>query len=513
MRTPRVRRARQVAGPLAGAALLFLLVSLVHAEEDASIQELKSAIGGLQDQIDVLKDKLQDQALMTNDAPAPGLVLPDGYSLRLGGQYRVMGNKSNFTFHRAGVPGNQKTESFINQRLRTWFNLGQHHETGYGVYMQLEMGHNTWGDDFEFPKTHAANGDEVGVELRRGFLWLRPNKDAIIRVGVQGWHDRFGERPSFDDYLYSVDAYDSMRAVLANSVWDFNVGGVSAEGVFREDWHYRLGAFLLREGNRSFTGEGGTYLTTADLDYEWGSSLLGASVYYLKDHGGYSYGTFGGPGAVYDSGHDVWAGIRGHFEVDRFKPSFFFIYNRGKTDDPDWKHDGWAAKLATEVDTSIGTLVLQALYATGEDNPTTTNSGEFRTIAQSVRDNFGSQGYWSLLGLTSPHGPSDVNDLGLGLQNRGLGLFTLQSSLNHAFTDKVSGTLAAGWLRSAEQNPVSGSSNIGVELLAEVGWVLKPNLNLNVGGAYLFTGDFYRVPGAGNPDALYELFTRLQLEF
>ena len=55
--------------------------------------------------------------------------------------------------------------------------------------------------------------------------------------------------------------------------------------------------------------------------------------------------------------------------------------------------------------------------------------------------------------LTSPHGPSDVNDLGGGLKTE-------------------------------------------------------------FGAAVLFTGDFYRAaPGAPHPDNLWETFTRVQLEF
>ena len=55
---------------------------------------------------------------------------------------------------------------------------------------------------------------------------------------------------------------------------------------------------------------------------------------------------------------------------------------------------------------------------------------EFRTVAQSYRDNFGAQGYWSYTHLTTPNGPDDVNDLGAMAH---AGLFRPEVRYEHAY--------------------------------------------------------------------------------
>ena len=97
----------------------------------------------------------------------------------------------------------------------------------------------------------------------------------------------------------------------------------------------------LRASSTSDSGPGSTstiapraVLFSGDLDREVGSSLFGASAYYLRDRGGYSYGDFGGPPNVggVDRSWDLWLGARGHHTLGRLKPSYFFIWNRGKTE-------------------------------------------------------------------------------------------------------------------------------------------------------------------------------------
>jgi len=448
-----------------------------------------------------------------NQVNMPGLSLDD-YGIAIGGQYRAMASFTNFDFHPQSISNDQSALSVLNQRLRTWVNFHDREDSDHGAYLQVEIGHTNWGDDGDFPKTHGANGSEVGIELRRGYLWYKPTSNTLFRAGVLDWHDRFGERPSFDDPMWAVDQYDSFKAVLANSIWDFNVGGVTFDGTLEDKWHYGLGAMVLEKSGRTLTGDGSALLYTADLDREIGSALLGGSVYYLKDNGDYSYGEFGGPMDSYDSSWDLWTGFRGHFQIGRVAPSFFLILNTGETNNTDWEHTGWAGKGALDFDTGFGKLSLQALYSSGNDGTSESDSGEFRTIAQSVRDDFGAQGYWSGLGLSSPRGPSDVVDLGVGLQNRGLGLRTVQLGFEKEVSTKTSMYLATGYLQSDEENPVNGEKNIGVELLGELHWVLKKSMGVDLGASYLFTGNFYKsASDALDPDNLYQIYLRYQLEF
>ncbi len=343
-------------------------------------------------------------------------------------------------------------------------------------------------------------------------------RGALVRAGVLPWEDRFGERPTFADPLWGINRVATGGAPLANSDWDFSVSGVTLEVYAGDAWHYALGALLLDRDARAGGGQDGSWLLTVDLDREIGSSLWGASVYYLRDDAGYSYGGFGGPaaasGAAVERSRDLWVGGRAHVEHAGGSTGVFLILNSGEIPALGWSHAGWSAKVATTFPAGRGAVHLQGLYATGDDGADPNRSGEFRTIAQSVRDGLGAQAYWSLVGLTSPRGPSDVNDLGIGLQNGGLGLRTLQAGYEHPVADRWTAYLAAGWLRADAPRPANGSTAIGTELLAEARWGMGAMMALEFGASVLLAGDYFKPDAAALvPAALHQVYSRWQLEF
>ena len=421
---------------------------------------------------------------------------PCGPKIRFGGQYRVMFNASNFGFHDVSITDSQEDRTFFNQRFRTWLTVNPNeHVEGY---LQAEMGHIGWGENYDFPKTYVGPrfpgaDDRVGVELRYGYLGYKNDRIGRWRAGIQPWQDSFGQ-------------------TLASSDWDFSVGGISWATTLG-DADVLFGAFNLFEGNVDELDD--ATLFTWDLDWHLSDDHgFGLSVYYLPDNGDYSYPT----AAAYDSAWDVWLGARVSTLVGRLPINGFAIYNSGQRNElagPDFTHDGVALKLETgPVGFGSGNLRFQTLYSTGDKNPGDNHSEEFRTVAQSARDNFGSQGYWSYLVITSPHGPSDVNDLGVSLQNRGLGLFTVQAMYDYPISRRLSGASVAGWLSADQINPTSGSREVGTELAQLFTLDLGGGLAVDFGAAVLFTGDFYRTaPAAAGPDDIWEAFTRVQLEF
>lgn len=418
----------------------------------------------------------------------------------VGGQYRVMFNSANFGFHPETLSDDQPSQNFFNQRFRTWLTVSPNDEVE--GHIQVQMGHILWGENFEFPGANVAplfpaREDRVGIALRRGYLSYQTDSWGRLRAGIQDWQDSFGQ-------------------TLASSDWDFNVGGLTWARAFPRLGNMDLlfGAFQLFNGD--VTAADSAMLFTWDGDWTGprGNSL-GWSAYYLPDRGGYSYPT----APPYRSAQDVWLGTRGHWLSGPVPLHGFVIYNAGRRDElgeqPAFIHRGWALKGEVgPVALGPGALSFQTLYSTGDRNPDDRRSGEFRTVAQSTRDNFGAQGYWSYLAITSPHGPSDVNDLGVSLQNRGLGLFTVQTKYEYPLFPRLAGVLAVGWLRSDAPNPVSGTSEIGTELANTFTYDFGGGLNLDFGAAVLFTGDFYKPsPAAPRPDDLWMAFSRLQLEF
>lgn len=422
-----------------------------------------------------------------------------GTPVGIGGQYRVMFNAANFSFHSPAITDSQRSQTFFNQRFRTWLTVTPNeHVQGY---LQVQMGHNLWGDQFEFVKTDVAPlfpvGTRVGIALRRGYLAYRTEDLGELRVGVQDWQDSFGQ-------------------TLASSDWDFNVGGLSWARTFPSlgNVNMLLGLFALSEGDVALADD--ALLLTLDL--EWHSDedhALGLAAYFLPDSGNYSYPT----APPYDSAWDAWLGVRARGTAGRIPLGAFFLYNPGQRKEltglPRYNHHGFAAKLESgPLTIGPGKWSTQILYSSGKSRPAQTHSHEFRTIAQSVRDNFGAQGYWSYLVLTSPHGPSDVDDLGVSLQNRGLGLFTVQTKYDYPIAGRLSGAIAVGWLRSASQNPANGATGMGTELANMFLYDFGGGLKADFGVGVFFPGDFYRPSAeADRPDTLYEAFARVQLEF
>jgi hypothetical protein len=244
-------------------------------------------------------------------------------------------------------------------------------------------------------------------------------------------------------------------------------------------------------------------------------SSVGASFYYLADDGEYSYPT----AAPYRSAWDLWFGVRAKTEVDCVPLNAFAIFNAGQRDgevgEPFFRHQGWAGKAeAGPVQFGPGKWSAQILASSGSDHPGEGDSDEFRTVAQTYRDNFGAQGYWGYLYIAAPNGPSDVKDLGVNLQDRGLGLFTVQTKYEYPICEKLSAIDAAGWLTALNANPTGGGKQIGTELAHMFTCDFGGGLKWDLGAALLFTGDFYRAtPTSPKPVDLWMGFSRIQLEF
>ena len=412
--------------------------------------------------------------------------------VEIGGQYRLMGDASNFDFDALSISDDQPSETFFNQRFRTWLTVRPNDQvTGF---LEVEMGHIGWGSNYDFPKTYAGprfpasidpNGDRVGIELRRGYLEYQNESEGALRAGIQGWQDSFSQ-------------------TLASADWDFNVGGLNAVQQ-TDNARLQFGLFQLVEGDIQAADD--SLLLTNDFDWQLSDEeFVGVSAYYVNDRGDYSYPV----DVPYDSSWDVWLGTRAKVVLFGGLPAnAFVIFNLGERDDvgaaPNFEHDGVACKFEVGgIPVGPGQWFAQGLYS----------YAGFRTIAQSVRDDFGAQGYWSYLSITSPFGPSDVNDLGVSLQNRGLGLATVQSKYEYPILPKLTGYFATGWLRSVSANPVNGSTEMGTEIVKMFTYHFGGGLHADIGTAALFTGDFYKpAPGSPAPSTLYHVFSRVQLEF
>ena len=154
---------------------------------------------------------------------------------------------------------------------------------------------------------------------------------------------------------------------------------------------------------------------------------------------------------------------------------------------------------------------VQVLYSTGDDGKSGTDTDEFQTLEPD------GQGYWSYVGLFTPRGPSDTNNLRASLRNRdqngiGRGLTTIQVKLSYPLRDDLDAYAAAGVFQASADD--GNGKGMGTEALAEGKYMISENLGIEFGGAFAVLGDFYEQIGSeDSPDNLYELYSRLQVEF
>jgi hypothetical protein len=204
--------------------------------------------------------------------------------------------------------------------------------------------------------------------------------------------------------------------------------------------------------------------------------------------------------------------VTGNKNLGKAKLNAFFIYNTGSVDKAEVKHTGYAAKIEFVFDIKSSSVGVQALYSTGDDGKDPAKTDEFRTLQDD------GQGYWSYLGIFTPRGSSDTNNLRASLRNRdkdGLarGLTTVQGFAAFPIVGNLDGYVAAGLFKSTEED-ANGYSDMGTEILAEGKYKISEKLAIEFGGSYAITGDFYKTGGAtAEPENLYLLFSRLQVEF
>jgi len=454
----------------------------------------------------VIPEPLPDETIPAEMVAPVNTAPPFDWSrFRLGGQYRILPNASNFGFHSPVIRDSTPSQFLFLQRMRLW--LTYNPTENVEGYIQMQVGQVPWGAGYDFNKSFTAGGtpvtgDHVGILLRRSWLAVKNDAYGVIRAGILDWHDSFGD-------------------TMASADYDFNMGGIEWKKEFTDHNKLVVKSAMLLLNDKAFNqasvnpGPNSAYLFAWDVDQPIGEKhSVGFSAYYLNDRGGYSYSNVG----PYSSSWDTWFGARAKLGFDRVPISGYILANNGQRDNlgpVNFTHSGWATQLQVgAIEIGPGKLSMQGLYASGGNGNTTGHSGEFRTLAQSYRDNYGAQGYWSYLHLTSPNGPGDISDLGVGLQNRGLGLATTQIKYEYPLAQKLIGITAGGWLRSATVNPHSGSTNMGTELMQQFTYDFGGNMKLDIGTAVLFTGNFYRDGLAGPPPSdLYEAFSRLQLEF
>lgn len=417
------------------------------------------------------------------------VTLIDKLNLKVGLQYRMMYNFSNIPLSGVTTATDTEDYDFFRQRMR--FNIDVQPVENAGGFLQLEY-RGGWGG------SSPANSDPRGVGLtlnafnrleargvRYGYIYYIPKDEIYLAAGIIPVSDQIG------DTLFSAD-------------WDFNVGGITFSSVY-SNLDYRLAYLRLIDGvasaDREVVGENSN-LFIADVNWLIGKKAkVGGHIYYLYASKDVAIEA-GLPGKVSQG----WYSISGSVNLETINLNGFISVNNGDYGTTD--NTGLALKAEAIISLGSPTLKLLAVYSTGDEEGKTSGD-QFRTI-QGI---FGTEGYWAYTHLFTANGPSDVNDLGVGLDNGGRGLTSIQAKIESALSgiDKLTGELSVGWFQASKDN-AAGNDDMGTEVSSMVTYEMAKYLNLQLGFAYAFLGSFYE-SGDQDPDNLYEVFSRFQLQF
>ena len=433
-------------------------------------------------------------------APLPGgdtqVALIDEYKIKIGLQYRVMWNSSNIPL--SGVTSTTETKNYDFFRQRMRFNIDIQPTKKVGGFMQLEY-RGGWGGsspENDDPRDAGGAGDvgDAGLSLnafnrlkargvRYGYIYYTPVEETYLAAGIIPVSDRIG------DVLFSAD-------------WDFNVGGISFNSVAgRAD--YRLAYVRIIDGaassDKAVIGNNGDLFIT-DINYPVAEiAKMGLHIYYL--HASKDIALEAGlPGKVSLG----WYSLSGSVNLEPINLNGFVCLNKGTYGDND--NSGWAIKTEAAIPLGSPTLKIMGVYSTG-DKENKSPKDQFRTI-QGI---FGTEGFWAYSHIFTSSPPSDVNDFGVGLDNEGRGLMSLQAKYETPLIEKLGGEIFAGWFQASAGNS-DGNKDMGTEIGGMLTYEMAKHLNLQFGAAFAFLGDYYKI-NTDNPDNILEVFSRFQLQF
>lgn len=418
----------------------------------------------------------------TQVSPLPEL------NVKLGIQYRVMYNASNIPGPGGTTLTDPKGYDFFRQRLRLNVELQPVEQAGGFAQLEFRGGWGGTAPDFSDPRDSEPTLNPFNRlqarGVRYGYLYVTPADGHTLMAGILPTSDQVG------DTLFSAD-------------WDFNVGGVMYLGK-TGPLEYRL-AYLrpVETVNSEFQEDlwKDGHLAIGDLNIAFDAVKVGLHVYYLR------IGQVEDPGAApalrAGRTHEGWYGLTASGSLGPVALNGFVMVNTGRFFGSA-RHTGYAVKAEGSLPLGPVTGSLLFLFTTGDQDPTKPED-RFVTLQELV----GTQGYWAYTHLFTANGPSDVNDLGLRIDNKGSGLWTVQGKLSAPLFKRVRGDLIVGWFQAEEKHPVTHASYLGTEVAGMLTLDVAKHMVLQVGAAGALLGDFL----AQDAEDLFEVFSRFQLQF
>lgn len=436
--------------------------------------------------------------------------------LRVWAQYRVLYNASNIPsgINNGSLPtagtgagkltyGDTTSYDFLRQRMRLAFDIQQKDSGNVGAYMQMEYRGGFGGSSpaASDPRGESgANADGTPNAFNRlqargvryGYVYVSPIENHTLVVGI-------------------LPTIDQVGRVLWDGEWDFFVGGASLGGKIG-DSDYRIGFYRIASDLKAgtigvgFGKDGDMWVADYNKPVSLGSyDLKVGGHFYTLNLGKTQNITVGDT-------HENWAALTASgslFGTGAWNSYLMLNSGRLGTGLTGNNHTGYSGKFEGSVPIGPATFNLFALYASGDKAGQTSN--QFTTPEAIL----GTNGYWGYSHIFNANAPGDVNDFGVNLNNGGAGLWTVQGQLKFPILPRLTGTLESAYFAAARSRDFGNrgvTSYMGTETGGMLTYNIAKNLNLDVGAAHAFMGDFLanRTQASSVERSIYEVFTRFQ---
>lgn len=391
--------------------------------------------------------------------------------------------------------------------LRGRIKLDFQHTPDTGVVLQEEI-------DFDFGdqaygvgrnKGGGLGSDQVNLETKQFYMYFPiPETHLDARIGVDWVGDDFDWIVLSNDVAgykmnYLNDGTDLRVALLR--FWDQGNQEITDDV-----------DFLMFSGSKQLGSDsrvGAAYYYLIDGSGEDGDGILNQGISSQNGWASFSHNASTGFNALVPAGTGYtldahYLGVFGETQLGSFKLEGWGLYNFGTIeleeagrkdiDIQGYALDGRVCAKVKGVDVS-----LEGIYVSGSRRDDDEEFGLLTTGAYSSASNFYYKHGMRILlpdGADYHYSSAYVYNVSNIYEDRFLGIAGLFANAQFPLTEKLSGKVGLGYLRSAEERAVNGNSYMGAEVNGSLFYSLSSNVTITLTAAYAQTGDFFEVSAA-----------------
>lgn len=411
---------------------------------------------------------------------APAMALENQFS----GAFTSFYDLSNFSAG-SGTPINDaKTENYFVQRVRLGYNAKASETVKLVTLFQID--YKFWGKDAyqsSFNGGSAIGSRGLNIQTKDLYLDLNLPSQVNAKIGMQGVND------AFKGVIVSSDA---AGITLSH---EYAKASTTA-GFYRFDDSFNNSAADNNNGN-TIAGNTPIGKNTRDmflLDGKYNftkETKVGAAYYYIKDNRPINSSSVLAPQDIKVSTLGINAeGVIGPVSLNGFALTQFGDY------DETHKAKGYTFNFGAKMPLAGGTARTEFIYASGGAN------GKSLYIPRSVAGTEGGGFYDNEMVILSRDKNATNFDTAIvyDINNGNQGVIMGSIGYDHAYTEKLSASVNAGFAAVAKSTGSNKSDYLGTELNVEANYKLTPEVTLGARAGYVFLGDYFKnSPALDNP--------------